>query len=60
MLVSVGRTTDPSVRLTDSLLIQTVPQPRTFPGGSAAKAPLVDEGEGSVDLVVAQPWGLGA
>lgn len=60
MLVSVGRTTDPSVRLTDSLLIQIVPQPRTFPGGLAAKAPLVDGGEGSVDLVVAQPWGLGA
>lgn len=34
-----------------------VPQPRMFPGSSAAKAPLVDQGKASVDLVVAQAWG---
>lgn len=39
---------------------QRAPQPRTFPGGSAAKTPLGDGGEASVDLVVAQAldWGL--
>lgn len=56
MLVPDGRTTDPFIRLTYSPHREREPQPRT--GGSAAKAPLEDGGEDSVDLVVAWAGGL--